>query len=136
MLSQLTGIVAPGGCVITIIPNFDGLFNSLWKLYDPSNYRHHVPISNARLLEIHGQLGLDDVTLYTMGTPTIPGITDATRRWQKMLNWVLVQINGRILQRIWPRQVSLTRRHRMAPAVACIGWKPLDIRKTPLQQQI
>jgi len=124
VLAQLTQMVAPGGCVITFIPNFDGLFKFLWKLYDPSNYRHHVPISNARLLEVHREIGLEDVAFYTIGTPVIPGITDATRRWQKLLNRVLVQVNGRIMQRLWPRQASLARRYAMTPTVACVGWKP------------
>jgi SAM-dependent methyltransferase len=125
VVSQLSQIVAPGGCVITIIPNFDGWFNFLWKLYDPENYRHHVPISNARLLQIHRDLGLEDVAFYTMGIPSIPGIHDAKRTWQKVLNWMLVQVNGRILQRLWPRQASLMQRHAMTPGVACVGWKPM-----------
>jgi len=124
VLAQLARLVPPGGCVITVIPNFDGMFNFFWKLYDPANYRHHVPISSARLLEIHQDLGLEDVRLHTIGTPTIPGINAATARWQKILTWVLVQINGRIMQRIWPRQASLSRRYPMTPAVACVGWKP------------
>lgn len=123
VLAQLTQVVAPGGFVMTNIPNFDGLFHFLWKFYDPSNYRHHVPISNARLLEVHREIGLEDVTFYTMGTPAFPGINDPTRRWQKMLNWVLVQVSGRIMQRLWPRQASLAHRHAMTPAVACVGWK-------------
>lgn len=125
VMSQLAALVPPGGCVITVIPNFDGLFNFFWKVFDPANYRHHVPISQARLLEVHQQLGLEDVTLYTMGTPTIPGINAATAGWQKALNRVLTQINGRILQRIWPRQATLSRRYPMTSVIACVGWKPL-----------
>ncbi|MDH5276562.1 MAG: class I SAM-dependent methyltransferase [Gammaproteobacteria bacterium] len=125
VLAQLIQMVEPGGCVITVIPNFDGLFNALWKLYDPGNYRHHIPISNARLLAVHRELGLEDVALYPIGTPTIPAIHDAARSWQKKLNWVIEQVNGRILQPLWPRQVSLQRKYAMTPAVACVGWKPL-----------
>jgi 2-polyprenyl-3-methyl-5-hydroxy-6-metoxy-1,4-benzoquinol methylase len=138
VLTQLARIVTPGGCMITVIPNFDGPFNFFWRLFDPSNYRHHVPISNARLVEMHKAIGLEDVMFHTMGTPSIPGITDAHDKWQKMLNWVLVQINGRILQRVWPRQGSLAQRHAMTPAVACVGWKPLpsstDIREPALRR--
>jgi 2-polyprenyl-3-methyl-5-hydroxy-6-metoxy-1,4-benzoquinol methylase len=123
LLRQMTEIVAPGGCVITVVPNFDGLFNAFWKLYDSANYGFHVPISRSRLLEIHQQLGLQSAELFTMGTPTLPGIHDPDTRWEKALNWIVVQINGRILQRAWPRQASLSRRYGMTPAVACIGWK-------------
>lgn len=128
VLAQLSQMVVPGGCVITIIPNFQGAFNLLWKLYDPANYARHVPISWQQLLAAHRDLGLDDVRLVALGTPTIPGINDAVASWQKALNWMIAQVNGRVLQRLWPRQASLTLSHAMTPAVACIGWKPLDDR--------
>jgi len=124
VLAQLSQAVNPGGCVITVIPNFEGLAHFLWKLYDPANYGHHIPISEARLLEIHRDLGLEDVSFYTMGTPLIPGIHATPLRWQRALNWLIAQVNGRILQRLWPRQTSLSRRFPMTPTVACVGWKP------------
>ncbi len=124
VLRQMEGLIAANGCLITIIPNFTGAFNFLWKSYDRSNYNHHVPISEAQLLRIHRDLGFEDVTLFNLGTPTIPGIHEANSSWQKMLNGLIVQINGRVLQRLWPRQKSLTHRHPMSPAMACVGWKP------------
>jgi len=129
VLTQLARIVSPGGCIITVIPNFAGPFDFFWRLFDPANYRHHVRISHSRLLDIHRALGLEDVSSYALGTPTIPGVTDPIFRWQRLLNWVLVQINGRILQRMWPRQPSLKRRYPMTPAVACVGWKPVHGRR-------
>lgn len=124
VLRQMAEVIAASGCLITIIPNFSGAFNFLWKSYDRSNYKHHVPISKSQLLRMHRDLGLEDVTLYNLGTPTIPGIHEASGSWQKMLNWLIVQINGRVLQRLWPRQKSLTHRHPMSPVIACVGWKP------------
>jgi SAM-dependent methyltransferase len=124
LLAKFERMVAPGGCLITIIPNFGGLHDFLWRLYDAANYRHHVPISNSRLLELHRSLGLEDIAFFRLGTPTVPGIHGPSGMGQKLLNQMIVQINGRILQRLWPRQESLGRQFPMTPVVACAGWKP------------
>ena len=124
MLARLNRFVAPGGCLITIIPNFSGLFNFLWKLYDTENYRHHVPISESQLVESHGALGLEDVSFYTLGTPTVPGPHAETNVALRLIRWLTVQVNGRILRRIWPLQPGLATRYAMTPVVACVGWQP------------
>ncbi len=122
VLADLARLVAPGGCIITIIPSFEGLFNFFWRTLDPANYRHHVPISDAALLDAHRALGLEDVRLYSLGPPTIPGIHAADARWQKLVNAVIVQVQGRVIQRFWPRQESLAQRHVLASTAACVGW--------------
>lgn len=126
VLERLADVLAPGGCLVTIIPSFEGPFNRLWRLYDRDNYAHHVPISRRQLVEDHRRLGLTDIADYSLGTPTIPGLHDTRRRWQKLLRRAIVQVNGRVLQRLWPRQASLETRHVMVPTLACVGWKPVS----------
>jgi SAM-dependent methyltransferase len=122
ILSQMERLLAENGCLITLIPNFNGLFNFLWKLYDPENYKHHVPIKKKDLIELHCKLGLKDIAYFAIGTPVIPGLNTVRTRWQKCLGFLTANINGRILQKIIPRQSSLDKSYPSTPTVACAGY--------------
>ena len=123
IMRNMANLLRRKGCLITIIPNFNGLFNFLWKLYDKRNYRYHIPIHKEELLCIHQQEGIDELSFYTLGTPTIPGLLNIDSFQQKLLAFIILNINGRILQKLAPRQVSLRKSYPIAPIVACVGYK-------------
>lgn len=123
ILTQMSHALTKGGCLITIIPNFDGLYNLLWKVYDSENYKYHVPIKKEALIELHNGLGLKEVTYLRLGPTTVPGIHDARSAGQKILRFLITNINGRIVQKIAPKQTDLQRSFPLNPIVTCIGYK-------------
>jgi len=121
MLRTMKSALRKGGCMITIIPNFIGLYHFLWRLYDRDNHKQHVPISPDHLAALHEQIGLEGIAIYQLGAPIIPGIHNANHGWEKLLQWVITQINGRILQRFAPRQTRLDKCYPLQPVLACVG---------------
>ncbi|NOU13657.1 MAG: class I SAM-dependent methyltransferase [Methylococcaceae bacterium] len=123
IMNQMMRMLTKGGSIVTLIPNFNGLFNLLWKLYDSENYAYHVPIKKHELIQIHNNLGLVDVNFYTLGTPVLSGINSAIKPWQKIIRFITSNVNGRILQRIIPKQSSLEKFYPSTATVACAGFK-------------
>lgn len=121
ILEVMKSALAPGGCMMTVIPNFDGLYNLLWRLYDQENYRQHVPIKAGRLRQLHERLGLEAIECFRLGNPTIPGIHNVRRLWEKAASTLIINLNGRILQKLAPRQERLDKSYPLAPVVVCTG---------------
>jgi len=121
MLRTMKTALAGDGCMLTLIPNFDGLFNFMWKLYDSENYSHHVPISKFKLLKLHEDLGLTMLDCIRVGNPIIPGMHNAKGLVKQLSNKIIININGRIFQKLIPKQVSLERSYYLSPIVACTG---------------
>ena len=46
-MRAMCSLLSSVGCLITIIPNFEGLYAYLWRLYDRENYQKHVPLSRT-----------------------------------------------------------------------------------------
>jgi len=124
ILSQMAKALTPGGSMITVIPNFEGLFHFFWRLYDRKNYAYHIPVAFDVLGNLHKEIGLENIKTVRLGTPCIPGIHNPTAMWEKILRRIIVNINGRILKKIYPRQEDLSQSYRMVPAVAAFGFKP------------
>ena len=123
IMRQMMNAVMEGGCFLSTIPNFNGLFNTLWKLYDNENYTHHMPITRDRLMELHNSLGLIDVQYYALGSPVIPGLHHAHTRFQRFLKFVIMNLNGRLLGKLVPRQESLEKTYPLHPMAACAGYR-------------
>lgn len=116
-----TLLVDGGGCMLTLIPNFEGFFNLLWKYYDGENYSSHVPISKSKLLDLHEGLDLRMLECIGLGNPILPGIHNHKSLLLRLANKIIVNINGRIFQRLVPKQVSLEKSYYLSPVVACWG---------------
>jgi SAM-dependent methyltransferase len=124
VLAKLTTILKVGGVLISIIPNFNGVYNSLWRLYDSRNYAHHVPIRHDRLIELHREQGLQSVEFFTLGVPTLPGVHGATSVLQKAVRRASIGFTKHLLRRIWPeRQAHLCTRYPVVSTVCCVGTK-------------
>lgn len=124
VLAQMEKILKPGGALITIIPNFNGVFNFLWKLYDKKNYAYHVPIRHNEFIDLHRELGLLDVTFYSLGMPVIPGVNNPSTAIERTIRQTVIYINGYLVQRIFPRrQESIHKCYPMVSVVACVGIK-------------
>jgi len=111
------------GCLMTLIPNFEGLFVILWKLYDKRNYDYHIPIKHGELFELYRSLELKNIRIFRMGIPTIPGVHNRDNLFEKILGWGINQLNGRIIQKVYKMQRTLSIEYSMAPLVGCIGFK-------------
>jgi len=57
-LSALNGLLAPGGTIITVIPNLTGLLGWVEKLLDRRVYDLHMQLSAERLRSAHQEAGL------------------------------------------------------------------------------
>ena len=125
IMAQMSAALAPGGAMITVIPSFEGLFHFFWKLYDRENYSYHIPVSLDELRELHVDTNLEAVSTYRLGVPMIPGIHNASAFWEKALQKVIKNINGRILRKIYPRQESLDKQYSMVSTLAGVGFKPI-----------
>lgn len=121
ILQTMKTVLADGGCMLTFIPNFDGLYNLVWKYLDNENYSYHVPISKARLLKLHEDLDLAMLDCIRIGNPIIPNIHNARSLLMRLANRIIININGRIFQRLVPKQVSLKKSYYLSPIVACSG---------------
>jgi len=126
VIKQMSKALAPGGAMVTVIPSFEGLFHFLWKFYDRDNYAYHIPVTFMQLGELHSDAGLEDVSTYRLGVPTIPGIHNASAAWEKGLQKVIRNLNGRILRKFYRRQQSLDRQYLMVPNVAGVGFKSIE----------
>jgi 2-polyprenyl-3-methyl-5-hydroxy-6-metoxy-1,4-benzoquinol methylase len=123
ILSQLAIPLVKGGSLISIIPNFNGAYNFLWKLYDKENYSYHVPIRNEALLEIHKNIELNDVEFYALGVPSIPGPHNIRNFSLRALKFLTASLNRYILRKLYPRQSALSKTYPLTPTVACVGYK-------------
>lgn len=121
-LKVMKNMLHKKGCLITVIPNFEGAFGMLWKLYDKQNYKYHCPISSQQLLAFYNDLGLKDIRLFYLGIPTFPGLHNKRLFFQKICNWIIRQINGQVMQKLLKKQKSLTKIYPMQPSVGCIGF--------------
>jgi len=124
ILAQMIKVLKPGGALVTIVPNFNGLFHVLWQLYDKANYAYHIPISHNELSVLHQQSGLNEVAFYTLGLPTVPGVHNASSIGERIVRRVTMVVNQYILRRIFPRrQKNILKRYPMVSTVACVGIK-------------
>jgi SAM-dependent methyltransferase len=124
VLQQMMKILRPGGALVSIIPNFDGLFNVLWRAYDRDNYAYHKPIPRAELTALHRRAGVSDVRYYALGLPTVPGVHDPAGMFDRAVMRVARSVNRYVLRPLLPRrQASLDRQFPMVSTVACAGFK-------------
>lgn len=121
ILQIMKTLMTDGGCMLTLIPNFDGLYNFIWKHFDSENYSHHIPISKAKLIKLHEGLDLTMLNCIRVGNPVIPGIHNASTVWKRFVNKIIININGRIFKRLIPKQLSLEKSYHLSPIVACSG---------------
>ena len=61
VLNRLKRLVAPGGVLVTIVPNLTGAWGTIQKRLDPEIYKVHVPYGPAQLDELHAAAGLQPV---------------------------------------------------------------------------
>ena len=124
ILHQMYKVLKPGGGMVTIIPSFDGLFNFLWRTYDARNYSYHVPISHRELPVLHAEIGLHDISFFTLGTPTLPGLHDVNTFTSRLIQRTVKLVNSYVLRRIYPvRQPTIRKRYPLVSTVACTGVK-------------
>lgn len=76
-VSACANFVKPGGLVFTLIPNMNGLYGALYKLFNRKVYDIHVPITLKELIRAHRDAGLN-VFLHEhiLG---VPGVIDQQR---------------------------------------------------------
>lgn len=122
ILNIMKTSLANNGCLITIIPNFEGVYNFLWRLYDTENYSLHHPITTDALIKIYDNIGLNEIKLYHLGTPVFPNIHRPRVVTKKMLNKVVSNLNKKLLQRLIKRQKNLVSSYPMSPIIACAGF--------------
>jgi 2-polyprenyl-3-methyl-5-hydroxy-6-metoxy-1,4-benzoquinol methylase len=124
ILRRIKGFVESGGWIITVIPNFQGMYNLLWKLYDSANYQHHVPIRWQAFLEAHVAAGLVDVQFRTIGPPSVPRPHSGVKDRGRLLHKLTGLVNTHLFHRFWPSSPNPAKRYPMTPLIACMARKP------------
>ena len=61
VLRQAFDMLAPGGCILTAIPNKAGLAGSVERVLNPENYNKHIPWKADALLSAHREAGFEEV---------------------------------------------------------------------------
>jgi SAM-dependent methyltransferase len=59
IIGALANLLAPGGWLVTVIPNLQGLMGAVQRVLDPAVYRVHVVLSAAELAAAHSSSGLE-----------------------------------------------------------------------------
>ncbi|MEQ1890325.1 MAG: class I SAM-dependent methyltransferase [Alphaproteobacteria bacterium] len=57
-VAACAAFLAPGGLMITLVPNMTGPLGRLQKLFDGPLYAKHVPLSSGQLAQAHGDAGM------------------------------------------------------------------------------
>lgn len=124
-LRRLHGMLAPGGALVTLVPNFHGLFNMLWKLYDKRNYAMHVPITVRQLRAMHQELGLVDNEVWLLRRKCLPGVHDAYGPGRRALARLVRFASRRLIPA--PdrgRRVITGDNPGLFPEICAVGWTP------------
>jgi len=94
VLRILTALLAPGGWIVTIVPNMGGLCGTLQRWWNEPVYRMHNVLSPAQLERGLSTCGLGSVMTRYFGTFFL-----------SVVNWSLPQTSG-ALRRLVPRIIG------------------------------
>ena len=127
IIAALSTFLQPGGYLVTVVPNMNGLIGALQRVIDPAVYRAHVPLSPAELAAAHRSCGLSVLTArYAMtanfsvvnfngsGSRVPPAIGLRLASWVSKFVWSLERIGLPELpnQLISPYAVVLAQRRQ------------------------
>lgn len=122
-LKRLRDMLVNGGCLVTLVPNFHGVFNRLWKLYDSENYLLHKPVTVRQLDSYYQQLLLVDRRLWRFGRYRLPGLHDVSSGWQRVLAAAVNCLNRNVFSRFpAPSEMMSGQKVGMVPEVAIVGY--------------
>lgn len=125
IVQQLCGLLRPGGKMITIIPNMQGLQGLLQRLVDRDVYDAHVPLSVSELREAHERCGLDVLDARFLGTLSL-GTVNAERlagTWMYRVFRELVFRSGNIVWKKEQRGMKEKPSRIFSPLLACVARK-------------
>lgn len=117
--------VAPGGIVLTLIPNMTGLNGYLYKAFNRRVFDTHVPLTLDQLLKAHLDAGLEPyLGCYLL---SLPGVIDATRHEPVLLRRWLRKIAYRVSRLVWwfeERGIGLPENRATSPYMLCAAKVP------------
>ncbi len=87
ILCKLSGLVNPGGLLITVVPNLNGLHNLIlrWTGNDDKIFKTHQKIRLAELYECYSTLGYQNIKTHTIGS-LIPKVFRIPKLFSKCCN--------------------------------------------------
>jgi 2-polyprenyl-3-methyl-5-hydroxy-6-metoxy-1,4-benzoquinol methylase len=120
--------LAPGGVLVTVVPNMTGVTGLTQRLVNRDVYAIHVPLDCAALAAAHRAAGLDARCRYFMsvnfGVPTLEGL-DPSRTSTRVKRVALTAL-AQASKLVWlveePLRLPATR--WLAPYVVCVAHAP------------
>lgn len=96
----------PGGVMVTIIPNMNGVIGAAQKYLNRPVYDIHIPLDREDLYQAHSEAGLNVqecryVVPYHFGVPNLNGL-DADARSTKIKTWILRKLR-KFQSSLWKR---------------------------------
>ncbi|MCA9198411.1 MAG: class I SAM-dependent methyltransferase [Planctomycetales bacterium] len=127
-LSQMARLAKPGGMLITIIPNMQGLPGLCQKWLDKDVYNIHVPLSAADLATAHIQAGLQvSECRYHMsaGLQVVSLESWPANRWKRTAQ----KAKSMLTRTGWwlDRTFRLPANRITSPCIICTAIKPLEL---------
>ncbi len=126
-LYAIASLVAPGGWLVTIVPNMAGWVGAWRRVTDVTIYQMHNVLSAADLHEAHTSLGLENVRAGYFGSLRVPDFLAAHRRspWpQKRLAWAASRAVDRTLTGLYRRTGKGLDSSRLSSYVYAVGRRP------------
>jgi SAM-dependent methyltransferase len=118
--------VAPGGVMLTLIPNMVGAIGALQKRLSRSVYDIHVPIDRETLASAHREAGLDvvacDYLLFSnFGVLNLNGVPERTPAW--LVKKGVLALAGRLSMASWRLDPAgrLPPNRLTSPYVLCVA---------------
>lgn len=90
VIDKLMAFVKPGGVLLTEVPNLDrSIHGLLMKVWQPSIFYKHKPLSKDELINIHKKLGLVNVRGYYIGLFSLGLVSWGDHpRWPILAKWL------------------------------------------------
>ncbi len=81
VLRQLRYFLRPGGLLVTIVPNLQGVNGALGNLLNPDVMAMHVVVTPPALQEAHTRCGLTPLAMGYLGTINLPTMSACYTQW-------------------------------------------------------
>jgi len=113
-------LLRPGGVMVTLIPNFAGLYGWLYRFINPAIYEIHVPLTRKQLIAAHVGAGMDIIRCrFLLG---FPGVMDVEGRSHAANASAKRRIAARVGRMIWRMEeagLSIPPNQITSPYIVC-----------------
>lgn len=125
IVEKLAWLVKPGGLLITIVPNMNGITGWLQRLLDKKLYNAHVPLTSDELAEACAKSDLDIIHSDYLGALHL-GVANFDRKKGTFLHRVYMELTFRsavAVSKMEDKRGAKWKHAWFSPLVACVARK-------------